>query len=316
MRRHNLALDFGGTYIKAAIMKDGVAVARGRIETRSDKSDLDRVAELAFALCADNDIPVSSLGGLGLSVPGIINTDTKTPLSINGKHAHLVGVDLDAWARKTFSLPAIVDNDARLALAGEAGYGVAKGRRNAVMMILGTGIGTAAMMDGALLRGAHYQAGVLGGHITIESNGYVCTCGNRGCAEAEAGSWNMPTIARDHPGFAHSALSRASVIDFKAITDAHRAGDEVASAVLARLVQCWAICVVNLIHAYDPEIIVLSGGLMRSHDLIVEPLRAYIADHAWASTIPEIAIAADGEISALLGLDYLINNNENKEHRS
>ncbi len=313
MSKPNLVMDFGGTIIKLAIMRAGNVIARSTVNNHSDAGDLDKVAELALDLCAENGLSVDDLGGVGLSAPGIIDAEAKVPLSINGKYQYMVGVDLGAWGQTTFGLPMVVDNDARMALCGEVGYGVAKGASNAVIMILGTGVGTAAMIDGRLLRGAHQQAGILGGHMTIETNGYRCTCGNRGCVEAEAGSWNMPTIVRNHPDFAGSALGRAEVLDFRAIVEAHRAGDQVATDVFARLIQCWATGVINLIHAYDPETVILSGGLMKAHDLVLAPLRDHVAANAWVpSGLPEFRIAADSNLSVLMGLDYQINHTENK----
>ena len=313
MSKPNLVMDFGGTIIKLAIMRDGNVIVRSAVNNHSDAGDLDKVAELALDLCAENGLSVDDLGGVGLSAPGIINADAKVPLSINGKYDYMEGVDLGAWGQARFGLPLVVDNDARMALCGEVGYGVARGATNAVIMILGTGVGTAAMIDGRLLRGAHHQAGILGGHLTIETNGYLCNCGNRGCVEAEAGSWNMPTIVRHHPGFAGSVLSRAEVLDFKAIVEAHRAGDQVATDVFARLIQCWAIGVVNLIHAYDPEVIVLSGGLMKAHDFILAPLHHHVAANAWVpSGLPDFRIAADSNLSVLMGLDHTINYTDSK----
>ena len=313
MSKTNLVMDFGGTIIKLAIMRDGNVIARSMIDNHSSADDLDKVAKLARDLCSQNGLSAGDLGGVGLSVPGIVDTDAKVPLSINGKYDYMVGVDLGAWGQATFGLPIVIDNDARMALCGEVGYGVARGANNAVIMILGTGVGTAAMIDGRLLRGAHYQAGILGGHLTIETNGYRCTCGNRGCVEAEAGSWNMPTIARNHPGFDGSVLSKAEILDFKAIAEACRADDMVAKDVFARLVQCWATGVINLIHAYDPEVVVLSGGLMQAHDLILAPLRDHVAANAWVpSGLPEFRIAADSTLSVLMGLDHQINHTDKK----
>ena len=87
---------------------------------------------------------------------------------------------------------ATVENDARAALLGELAHGAAVGVRDAVLLVAGTGIGTAAVIDGQLIRGRSGHAGILGGHLTIDRGGDPCNCGNLGCAEVYGGSWSLP----------------------------------------------------------------------------------------------------------------------------
>ena len=85
------------------------------------------------------------------------------------------------------------------------------------MMTLGTGVGGAAMIGGRLLRGKHFQAGVLGGHLVADFEGRPCTCGGIGCVEAESSSWALPEICRATPGFEGSTLARRERLDFEAL---------------------------------------------------------------------------------------------------
>ena len=91
-----------------------------------------------------------------------------------------------------------MDNDARLAVAGEWWQGAARGKNNVVMMTIGTGIGTGVVIDGRLLYGQHFQAGSLGGHFVLDYKGRRCSCGNKGCVEALSSSFFLPTIVREH----------------------------------------------------------------------------------------------------------------------
>ncbi len=115
-----------------------------------------------------------------------------------------------------------------------------------------------------LLIGKHFQAGNLGGHFVVKHNGALCTCGNIGCMEAEASTWRLPTLLKEHPGFNQSAIRNEEVLDFRALF--HYAGnnDRVAREVLDYCLSAWAAGIITMIHAFDPEMIILSGGIMNS----------------------------------------------------
>jgi glucokinase len=195
-----------------------------------------------------------------------------------------------------------VENDARLALLGERYAGAARGFDDVVMMTLGTGIGGVAMVEGRLLRGKHYQAGVLGGHLPAAFDGRPCTCGAVGCVEAEASTWSLPRVAREAPGFAASALARAEAIDFEALFACAAAGDRVAVEVRDRCLRVWAAGAVGMIHAWDPEVLVVGGGVMRDAGAVLPFLEAQVHAHAWTPW-GKVAVraAALGDRAALLG---------------
>src|SRR6478736_1146438 len=110
-------------------------------------------------------------------------------------------------------MPLALENDANAALAGGWQYGAGRGFQSVVLMTLGTGVGTSAVVDGVPLRGQHGQAGCLGGHVTVNIDGERCVCKNIGCVESEASTWALPTHARRDPDFATSTLAGASVLD-------------------------------------------------------------------------------------------------------
>jgi glucokinase len=149
------------------------------------------------------------------------------------------------------------------------------------MITLGTGIGGAAMIEGKLLRGKHAQAGCLGGHLPAKVGGRSCTCGAIGCLEAEASGWSLPFLANEWTGFSASKLAGQDNIDFKLLFELAAAGDRVAVEVLDYCLKVWATGAVGLIHAYDPERIVIGGGVMRSAAVILPYIQAYVKQHAW-----------------------------------
>jgi glucokinase len=231
-----------------------------------------------------------------------VDADAGRVLSTNKKYEDAPGLDLAAWCREDLGLPFRMENDARMALLGERNAGAARGFDDVVMMTLGTGIGGAAMIGGALLRGRHYQAGCLGGHVAMNPRGRRCTCGGVGCAEAEASTWALPAICREWPGFVASGLVRESQLDFATLFRVAGAGDAVAEAILAHCIDVWAALAVGLIHAYDPEAIVVGGGVMRSGGRILSAIQKRVEETAWTPWGKvQVRPAQCGDDAALLG---------------
>ncbi|MCS7034583.1 MAG: ROK family protein, partial [Phycisphaerae bacterium] len=145
----------------------------------------------------------------------------------------------------------------------------------------------------------------LGGHFIVNPFGRRCTCGGIGCVETEASEWVLPAIAREHPGFASSLLSRQETINYRAVFQLAEE-DELARELRDRSIRVWSAAAVNMIHAFDPEVVILSGGIMKSADVIVPAMQAFIDAHAWVGW-GRVRVAAGtlGDTAALLGLGYL-----------
>ncbi|MDD4797658.1 MAG: ROK family protein [Eubacteriales bacterium] len=301
----SIAVDFGGTRIKIALVQDGQILARQTLDARSQGGLAARLDDVAAAVkgmagAADN------AAGVGVAFPGIVDASRQRILTSNGKYADAADVDLVGWAGKAFGRPAVVENDANAALMGEHAYGAGNGCGDLALMILGTGVGTAAMIGGRLLRGGHHQAGCLGGHITVNPRGRRCSCGNIGCLEAQASTWALPLMAKEAPGYAQSLLAHEDVVDFLALGRCQQQGDKLAAELLEECVLYWSAGLVNLIHAYDPARVVLSGGVMRYPGLF-ERITRRAGDLAWTPWGKvDFRLAAHPEDSVLLGLHALV----------
>jgi glucokinase len=300
-----LSLDMGGTHIGCAAVRDREILASASLDSEkaaSLSSLLPLIAETLRKLLAEAGASEAERGGIAIGFPGIVDARTGRILSTLKKYEDAMTLDLAAWSRETFGLKLRMENDARMALLGEQYAGAARDVCDVAMMTLGTGIGGAAMIQGKLLRGAHAQAGCLGGHLPVDFRGRPCSCGNIGCAEAEAAGWSLPGILRDTPGFAGSALGKETKLDFRALFGAADAGDAVAVEVRDRCLAVWASNAVALIHAYDPELVVMGGGVMARAEVIVPFIRDHVDKHAWAAWgKPQVRAAALGEKAALLG---------------
>ena len=301
-----LGVDIGGTHVACAVLDGERILAAARMEI-SDPGRLRGILPQIEQRCAELlhrvGLSVSDCLGVAVSFPGIIDIRTGRILSTpKDKYADSREVDLVGWAKSRFSLPLRIDNDARMALLGERRAGAARGFEDIVMITLGTGVGGAATIDGKLVRGRHYQAATLGGHIPANFEGRPCICGAIGCIEAEASTWALPEICRSWPGFPSSALATEPRLDFETLFRYNAAGDQVAAAITERCLRVWAAGAVGLIHAYDPEVVVFAGAVMRSRDQMLPFLTDYIYRHAWTPWgRVEVRAAELGSDAALMG---------------
>jgi glucokinase len=278
-----LAIDLGGTHANCAIVEDR-RVIRSQVVRTSGKGRLELMlpafAETLKTLVAGERLKLNQFAGIAIGFCGLVDSARNLVLSTNSKYEDAPNLDLQAWADEEFTLPLWLENDARMALLGEWHAGAASESNDVVMVTLGTGIGGAAMMDGRLLTGKHFQAGCLGGHFPVRVDGRLCTCGAIGCAESEAAGWSLPGICCEWTGFETSRLANAD-LNFENLFRYANAGDTVALGVREHCLKVWAANAVALIHAYDPELLIYGGGVMRSGDLIVKYVQDYVARHAW-----------------------------------
>jgi glucokinase len=300
-----LALDMGGTHIGCGVVEGDRLLAHTSIDAEGASSLADLlpvVADALRGLLREAGMTAKECVGVAIGFPGIVDARDDTIHSTLKKYVDAPKLDLAAWARKTFDLQLRIENDARMALMGERYAGAGRGIENIVMMTLGTGIGCATIMDGRLLRGVHGHAGCLGGHLTVKFDGRPCHCGNVGCAEAEAAGWSMPLVARAWPGFAGSTLAGVEKLGFRELFTHAEHSDKVACEVRERCLRVWAANAVSLVHAYDPEMLILGGGVMQGPGPVLSFVQEYVNTHTWSSWgKTQVQPAALGNVAALLG---------------
>jgi glucokinase len=276
-------------------------------------SNLPRIEEAINGILSRQHIKREQLGGIGLAFPGLVDPHKGKVISTNEKYDDACECDLHAWIQQNWNVPFYMDNDARLAVLGEWQQGAARGKRNVVMMTIGTGIGTGVIIDGNVLYGQHYQAGSLGGHFVIDYKGRSCTCGNKGCVEAMASSFFLPVIIRQHPQLSDSFKQLAGKIDFKEMFGLAATGDKDALLLRNECMDIWSAAIVTYIHAYDPEIVVLGGGIMNSAEVIIPYIKERVDLYAWCpSSEVRITMAQLSENAALHGLCFCLNRKKKK----
>ena len=271
-----LGIHIGGTQIRAGMVdENGGVLASRTIPTPADLDTL--VPSLQDAIRWLVEV-TSVPAGVGVGCKGIINPDSTRVETLRGALHYLEGIHLGELVGLSMDIPVFADDDARVALAGEMVWGAAHGRQNAIMLILGTGVGGAAIVNGQLLRGHTGVAGHLG-HITVEPDGALCTCGNRGCLETvfsaraiEGEAWSavhrgcsstLTSLFRDQPQLATC----------RTIFQAAQEGDELSALIVAKAIHKLAAALAGLLHIFDPEAVILGGPVADAGADLLVPLQ-------------------------------------------
>ncbi len=304
-----LAADFGGTTIKLGLVRDGCVRAQCRLDASAGRPMLERLEAVACAwesLLKKNGSSLQDCLGTAGSLPFLADGKMPRVLGEFGKFPGAAGIDFGAWSRARLGLPMALENDLRVALLGEWTAGAARGKGDVVMLALGTGVGCAAICGGQLLRGAHNRAATLLGHSTIAHEGSVGRCGNIGCAEDLASTATLPERARGRRDFQDSKLAHAAKIDYEAVFRFAAEGDACSQALLHQSLKVWAAVVQNAVIAYDPEVVVLGGGVLRRRDVILPAMEQHLRRFMPALPLQTpIVAAALGDDAALLGCEVL-----------
>ena len=302
-----IGVDIGGTGIKAAI----VGLSGELFETVHEPSPrtISALRDFVHSVVERARVPVL---GIGVGCKGIIDANSTCVKSSPGDLCFLEGKRLSEVIGAG-DVPVCAENDARVALIGEVLWGSARGKRNVVMLTLGTGVGGAVLVDGAILHGANGAAGHLG-HTTIDPLGGLCICGNYGCLETR---FSSRAIESDYWAHLHRAapakLSISSTGDVpnpEAIFRAAAEGDECARYVVDRALEYLGAALVSFLHTFDPEIFILGGSIAAAGPQLVAPIQDRIAKRTKTLLGREVPIAFQklvgyGGVAGAAGLVYL-----------
>jgi len=267
---------------------------------------LDRLVALAERAIAQTrrEIPGAKIIGVGAGAPGPL--DTKSGIVLLTPNLGWVNMPLRQIIRDRLGLPATLDNDANCAVLGEWWVGAARGARHAIGITIGTGIGGGLVLDGKLYHGASDVAGEVG-HATIDIEGRRCKCGNYGCLEAYASGPNIALRAVEELEVgAVSALRGMVGGDLKKITaqtvyEAAHQGDELALEVVNDTAKFLGVGLANLLNVFNPEVVVVCGGVTLAGDHLFVPLRREVARRAFKPAVQACRIVP-GELINTAGV--------------
>jgi len=305
-----IGVDIGGTGIKAGI----VGRSGELFETAHEPSprSISALRDFVHSVVKRAGVPVL---GIGVGCKGIIDANSTCVKSSPGDLCFLEG-KLLSEVIGAGDVPVCAENDARVALIGEVLWGSARGKRNVVMLTLGTGVGGAVLVDGAILHGANGAAGHLG-HITIDPRGGLCICGNYGCLETR---FSSRAIESDYWAHMHRAApatlsisSTGEVPNPEAIFRAAANGDECARYVVDRALEYLSAALVSFLHTFDPEIFILGGNIVAAGLQLIAPIQDKIARRTRTLLGREVPIVFQkivgyGGVAGAAGLVFLKQN--------
>lgn len=259
---------------------------------------LQQADELLRSLLAEPGLSISDLTAVGLGVPGPIVTNAGMVLAppiMPGWDRFPIRNTLE----KLWGCPVSLNNDAELGVLGEWAYGAGRGEENLAYIKVGTGIGAGLFIDGQIYRGATGSAGEIG-HITIDENGPLCTCGNHGCLEAMAGG--KAIVAKAHNAIHNNRRTELAehpnpeTMTVSEIAKAAARGDLVSQEILAEAGKQLGIAITSLVNLFNPNIVVVGGGVAQTGDLFLEPVRKAVLKRSLPAAAHAVRITA-----ALLG---------------
>lgn len=285
---YSIGIDLGGTNIKAAaVSEDGEVLAQANAPTPADEGAHAVASNVARELASLEAEVGGRADAVGMAAPGMVARDGRSMASISGHLECIEGFD---WAEYlTGRAPALL-NDANAALLGEVWRGAAAGASDAVLLTLGTGVGGAVLTGGRLLRGHLGRAGHLG-HMCLDVDAPRDSLGIPGTLEEAIGNRTLPQ------------RSEGRFDSTERLVAAHLSGDAEAARVWLRSVFHLACAVTNIINAFDPETVIIGGGVARAGRALFDPLAEYLDGMEWRPGGHRVRIvpAALGDIAGALG---------------
>ena len=305
-----LGIDLGGTNIAVGLVNEELTiVAKDSLPTPANDpvSIADTMAVLCRRLVAQKGISFEDVAYAGIACPGIVDR-------ANGEVIYANNINFDHFPlsrllSERIPLKAVyLENDANAAALGEVKAGGARGARNSIMITLGTGVGGGIIINGQVYMGFNCTGGELG-HMVIEKNGVPCTCGRRGCFEAYSSATGLVRMTREkmekHPeSLMHELVRRCGKVSGRTAFDADRAGDAAGSEVVSEYVSYLACGIVNLINIFQPEILVIGGGVCNERENLLSRLYPLVKKDTYGSGLvpaTDLKIAELGNDAGIIG---------------
>ncbi|MBF0472197.1 MAG: ROK family protein [Nitrospirae bacterium] len=284
---NSIGVDIGGTNLRAALVTvDGQILKKIKISSSGDI--------LAGLIDTISSLYSEDVAGIGLAIAGIVDKK-QGGMSVSPNIPSIAGVNIISKLQERFQRPIEFGNDASLAALGEGVSGAGKGLNTFVMFTLGTGIGGGVVYNGSLLEAATEL-----GHITIETQGIKCSCGNNGCLEAYASAGSIVKRA-----VKHGLLNVTPEDIYRNAKD----GDSISIEILKDAGRYLGIGMANMINIFSPEAVIIGGGIAGAWDIMVKEAIIETQKRCFKELFDGIKIvpAVLGDDAGLIGAAHLVN---------
>jgi glucokinase len=298
--KYVIGLDLGGTKINGAVASlNGDIVSQCTLPTKAEEGEepvLGRIIEVIEKVIGQSNIDRDKIVAIGIGSPGPL--DAKEGKIITTPNLPFKNFNIVKPLVDKFNLPVYLDNDANAAAIGEYVFGAGKGTNNMVFITVSTGIGGGAILNGKIYRGNTSNALEIG-HMTLEKDGPRCNCGNYGCAEALASGTAIGKAAREEveKGAKTSLANYEKVTSYEVFKESEK-GDVVAQGILDKALNYLGICVANIIVSFDPEMVVIGGGVSKGGEIVFEKVNEVVKDRCFKAMQESTKI-----VPAALGTD-------------
>lgn len=317
---YKLGIDAGGTTIKLGLVNEAHDITHHLdIPTAFEFEEAARdIAGAVRALVEQAGIALNHLPYIGIGVPSTVRPDTGRVVLAN--NTGWEDAPMKERLEDLLGVPVRIANDADCALAAEAAAGAARGRKNVLMVTLGTGVGGAMLIGGRLFSGCDGM-GMEVGHMPLFAEGRPCTCGADGCLEAYASATGLIALAAEeadkHRDSALFAALSENRLDGEVIFDAAQLGDAAALLVVDTYAAWLAQGLGGLINIFRPDLILLGGGISHAGDFLFDRVRALLPRFILAYDViggPQVAPALLGNPAGIIGAAFLQDVQEDSPH--
>lgn len=305
-----LGVDLGGTAIKAGLVaSDGQVTMSSQVPTRAPEGReavVESLVEAIGKVLAQAHEQGIEPCGLGIASAGAIDTDTGTVFAATDNLPNWAGFNLGQFAEERFHLPTYVLNDAHAAALAELEFGLGRELTDFVSLTLGTGVGGGVVCHGELLFGQYGFAANLG-HQTIRFDGRPCNCGRKGCLEAYVSTSALLRAYQEQGGAVEFPVKDTAALALRISREAI-AGDGLSRRAYAVLGECLAEGIANVFNVFDPQAVLISGGLVEGHELFIRQVEERVGELLLfgARRKPQVRLASAGRQSGVQGAGALV----------
>ncbi len=314
MTEYALVADVGGTRTRVALVDaTGAIVVRHSAETLAREGREAVMNRLADALEHVASERRTEIKGVGLSLASPVEPGTGVmynPPNLGPEWHLFTPIPM---LRERLSLPVYAENDATLGALGEHAFGAGRGCDNMVYMTVSTGIGGGVIIGGNLYTGTNGFGGEIG-HMTIDQNGPLDNCGNVGCLEALASGTALARMAQERIGAGESSVmlefagGNIEAVDARIVVQAAQQDDALAQSLMQEVGRSLASGIITLMHIFDPQLIVIGGGLGQNLDMFMPTIESEVKRRAMAHFQGAVPVAKSqlGDDVSLLGAAALV----------
>lgn len=317
MKKYSIGVDLGGTKILAGLVEkaSGKVISEVKNKTKKEKGNKkigEKILETLDELLKTSAVSNHEISSIGLGLAGQV--DREKGILINGANLECKDFHAKELIEEKYDIPVFCGNDVEVAAIGELNYGAGQGFKDIVCIFVGTGIGSSIIKDGKIHHGASGSAGEIG-HIIVDLNGRACSCGGNGCLEAYASrsaieSRILGAVKKGRSSII-TELANSSSISSKHIKKSLDARDEVVMQYVNEAIEYLSGGIASVMNFYNPELVILGGGLIQSIDEIY--LNTIKKARAKALPVPSAVTkfkkAELGDYSGVIGASMLENYN-------